>query len=81
MPKQRAAPETVERISEYLREHADRYRNGDGFTGTSLYRDMHADGHQIGAATVSTAMHQLREQEVVRLVRRGTGGSRVYRLA
>lgn len=80
-PKARAAQATVERIAEYLSEHADRYRNGDGFTGTSLYRDIHADkAFQISSATISIALHQLREQELIRLSKRGTGGSRIYRL-
>ena len=71
---------TADGILDYLKEHADRY-NGEGFHATGLFRDRKAEGlRQPSDATVNKALRLLHQQGRIRLVRRGTGGSRIYGL-
>lgn len=79
-PLKAAAPATIDRVLEFLRAHEDVYANGDGFTATSLTRDLVAAGQGASSQTINLVCHELREREAIRLLKRGTGGSRIYRL-
>ena len=62
-----------------LEADPDRYgAKGEGFTATSLWRD-HAATLGMSAQTVGVALAVFRDQDKIRLVKRGTGGSRIYK--
>ena len=81
-PLKGVAPKTVEVVLAFLLANADRYSNSGGFTATSLWRDAQEAGGdvKVSSQTINVVCHELREQGRIRLVRRGTGGSRIYRL-
>lgn len=68
--------EAVDKVLAFAREH---YGDGSEFHATGLHREA-AGSLGMSSQTVTSALHELRERDLVRLVRRGTGGSRVYKL-
>lgn len=69
---------TVTAVEEWLKQDAERFRNGDGFTATQLARELKG---VMSENRVRGAVDQLYERGVIVLARRGTGGSRIYRLS
>jgi Mn-dependent DtxR family transcriptional regulator len=68
------APDTVDRIQTWLRAHA----NGEPFAPREL---MEAGYDVTSRATLTNALHQMHEQGLLRLDRRGMGGAKFYRFA
>ena len=75
--------ESIEIVQAFLMKHASKYQNGDGFTSTNLYRDMRSDSGttKLSDETVRRSVKVLHERGVLRLLRRGTGGGRIYQLS
>jgi hypothetical protein len=65
--------EAVEKVLTYLQANL----NGDEFHATGVWREADLG---MSSHTVNAALHVLRERGLIRLAKRGTGGSRIYRM-
>lgn len=81
-PKSKAKTKRVGR--DYLREVDEQIRRqfGDGteFTSTDVYRGWQPEEARIGSSRVTEACRELHVAGVIRLMRRGKGGSTIYRV-
>lgn len=69
-------PEIVERVEKEIRERW----LGNEFTATDVHRDFQPAGDRPGVTKVTAACRYLWSAGVLRKVRRGRGGSTIYRL-
>ena len=71
------AESTLARITEWLEARRPEFANGNGgFTAASLV--SRTDFDLVSRATANNALAQLHERGVIRLAKRGQGGSKIY---
>ena len=72
----KVADDTLARIIEWMEARRGELTNGNGFTAAGIIaRD---DFDLVSRPTMNNAMKQLHERGVIRLTRRGQGGSKIY---
>jgi predicted RNase H-like nuclease (RuvC/YqgF family) len=77
-PSPKVAEETRGRVFAFIKEQ---WPNGDEFTATHVEREAKARGLGFSGSTIHYAVKELREADRIRLVRRGTGGSAILKVA
>ena len=73
------APISADAIARIEAQIRKRYDAGQEFTGTDVYRDWIGDD-RLSSQTVNIACRNLHAGGVLRLVKRGQGGSYIYRV-
>ena len=83
-PKSKAKQGTGRIGRDYVREVDEqirmRFSDGTEFTATDVYRGWQPEARRIGSDKAIHAVRELHAAGVIRLMRRGKGGSTIYRV-
>jgi hypothetical protein len=72
------APETLERVTAWLREHQKEINGNGGFSAPTLVTQFGFD--VVSRATLTHALKELHADGVLRLDHRGMGGAKFYKM-